>query len=81
MERNLYKNKLGDKLVFEESNLDLGLTYRYAWRFSDRYGLVKTAWLTNDGEEPCQISPAGWIAEHPSMRDNNRRTEHFQQSY
>lgn len=56
VERNLYKNKLGDKLVFEEINHDLGLTYRYAWRFSDRYGLVKTAWLINDGPEACQVA-------------------------
>ena len=54
--RNLYKNKLGDKLVFEESNLDLGLTYRYAWRFSDRYGLVKTCWLINDLNDPCPVA-------------------------
>ena len=45
IERNLYKNVYGDKLVFEETNQDLGLTYRYAWRTSDRYGFVKTAWL------------------------------------
>jgi hypothetical protein len=56
VERDLYKNKLGDKLVFEERNLDLGMTYRYAWRFSDRYGLIKTAWLVNDGAERCQVA-------------------------
>jgi hypothetical protein len=56
LERNLYKNRLGDKLVFEESNLNLGLTFRYAWRFSDRYGLVKTAWLLNTGDDPCRVS-------------------------
>ena len=56
VERKLYKNKLGDKLVFEETNHALGLTYRYAWRFSDRYGLVKTAWLINDGEDSCHVA-------------------------
>ncbi len=54
-ERNLYKNKLGDKLVFEETNLDLGLTYRYAWRFSDRFGLVKTAWLINSSDTAIRV--------------------------
>jgi hypothetical protein len=48
VERNLYKNVYGDKLVFEEINRDLGLTYRYAWRTSDRYGFVKTAWLKEE---------------------------------
>jgi hypothetical protein len=56
VERNLYKNCLGDKLVFEECNLDLGLTYRYAWRFSDRYGVIKTSWLSNIGKETCQVA-------------------------
>ncbi|MDM8529609.1 hypothetical protein QUF63_00460 [Anaerolineales bacterium HSG25] len=48
--RNLYKNIYGDKLIFEEINHDLQLTYRYAWRTSDRFGFVKTSWLTNQGE-------------------------------
>jgi hypothetical protein len=55
VERNLYKNVCGDKLVFEETNHDLGLTYRYAWRTSDRYGFVKTSWLTSSAEG-CSVS-------------------------
>jgi hypothetical protein len=47
--RNLYKNIPGTALVFEETNHSLGLTYRYAWRTSDRFGFVKTSWLLNDG--------------------------------
>ncbi len=47
IEQNLYKNGYGDKLIFEEINHSLGLTYRYAWRSSDRYGFVKTSWLIN----------------------------------
>jgi hypothetical protein len=38
---NLYKNIPGTALVFEEINLSLGLTYRYAWRTSDRFGFIK----------------------------------------
>ncbi|MFH1524677.1 MAG: hypothetical protein ABIF04_06905 [Chloroflexota bacterium] len=56
LERNLYKNDLSDKLVFEETNHDLGLTYRYAWRTSDRYGLVKTSWLINDTAEIYHVT-------------------------
>jgi hypothetical protein len=55
IERNLYKNVYGDKLVFEETNQDLGLTYRYAWRTSDRYGFVKTAWLKDISGESCFV--------------------------
>jgi len=54
-ERNLYKNDLGSVLVFEEINEDLGLAFRYAWRFSDRYGLVRTARLTNLATDACRV--------------------------
>ena len=45
--RNLYKNIYGDKLVFEEINHDLGLTFQYAWRTSDKFGFIKTSKLKN----------------------------------
>ena len=48
--RNLYKNVYGDKLIFEEINHDLGLTYSYAWRTSDKYGFVKTSTLVNNSD-------------------------------
>ena len=53
--RNLYKNVSGTALVFEESNVDLGLTFRYAWRTSERFGFVKTSWLVNTGVSNCQV--------------------------
>jgi hypothetical protein len=56
VERNLYKNAAGDKLMFEEINHDLGLTYRVAWRTSDRFGFVRTTWLRNDSAEPASLS-------------------------
>ena len=55
IERNLYKNSYGDKLVFEEINHSLELACRYAWRTSDRYGFVKTSWLANQSGEACQV--------------------------
>lgn len=54
-QRNLYKNVYGNALIFEEINQDLQLTFRYAWRSSDRYGWVRTAWLSNEAAEPCVI--------------------------
>ena len=56
LRRNLYKNVLGSTLIFEEVNDDLGLTYRYAWQTSHRYGFVKTSWLTNHGDAPLQVN-------------------------
>jgi len=53
--RNLYKNVYGDKLIYEEINHDLGLTFRYAWRTSERFGFVKTSTLINFGESAAQV--------------------------
>ena len=53
--RNLYKNVFGDKLIFEEINHDLALTFRYAWRTSDKFGFVKTSTLINTGESSAQV--------------------------
>ena len=47
IQRNLYKNEWGNKLVFEECNPDLGLAFRYAWHNSARFGLIRQAGLTN----------------------------------
>ena len=53
--RNLYKNKFGSKIRFEEVNADLGLTFRYTWTFSDEYGFVKFATLENTTGEALTI--------------------------
>jgi hypothetical protein len=53
--RNLYKNVIGDKLIFEEINHDLSLTFRYAWRTSDKYGFVKTSTLINNAATGTQV--------------------------
>ena len=55
VERNLYKNELGSTLIFEEINRDLGLAFRYSWRFSDRYGVVRTAGIEHLGDAACSI--------------------------
>jgi len=53
--RNLYKNIRGNKLIFEEANEDLQLTFRYSWSNSDRFGFVRRAWLTNDGTGAAKV--------------------------
>jgi hypothetical protein len=49
VERNLYKNVLGNRLVFEEVHHGLQLAFRYRWTGSDELGLVRTATLENLG--------------------------------
>ena len=45
--RNLYKSKFGNKIVFEEINVDLGLCFQYQWSSSNQYGFVRTSNLIN----------------------------------
>ena len=54
--RNLYKNEFGNKLLFEEVNEDLNLTFRYQWSSSNRFGFVKTATLINQGSGQIAVS-------------------------
>ncbi|MEZ4404175.1 MAG: hypothetical protein R3B06_29400 [Kofleriaceae bacterium] len=48
--RRLYQSVLGDRLVYEEANHDLAVTFRATWQTSARYGFVRTAVLVNDGD-------------------------------
>ena len=54
--RNLYKNIYGNKVLFEEINHDLDLTFRYQWNSSDHYGFVKKSKLINHSNESANIS-------------------------
>ena len=45
--RNLYKNVYGNKILFEEINLDLGVTFSYEWNSSDTFGFVKKSKLSS----------------------------------
>ena len=54
--RNLYKNRLGNKLCFEEVNHDFGLCFRYTWMTSRRYGFVRESELGNLGQDALQVN-------------------------
>ncbi|MBP7533503.1 MAG: hypothetical protein KA783_03590, partial [Chitinophagales bacterium] len=45
--RNIYKNTVGNKLIFEEVNHDFGLVFRYQWNTSNQFGFVKKSKLIN----------------------------------
>lgn len=57
LSRNLYKNAVGNILLFEEINHDLELTFRYSWQFSEQYGFVKQSTIINqaDGAQAVNI--------------------------
>nr|WP_299174263.1 hypothetical protein [uncultured Allomuricauda sp.] len=54
--RNLYKNVHGNKIIFEEINHHLELTFRYQWSSSDTYGFVRHCTLVNNGYSEVNIS-------------------------
>ena len=54
--RNLYKNSYGNKVLFEEVNEDLGLTFRYQWNTSDQFGFVRKANLINNSTEKVEVT-------------------------
>ncbi|MDY3351420.1 hypothetical protein PG357_05400 [Riemerella anatipestifer] len=53
--RNLYKNSLGNKIIFEEINHTLNLAYSYEWNNTDKYGFVKKSKLKNHSFEIVKI--------------------------
>lgn len=52
--RSIAKSVTGNKLLFMEQNLDLGLTFAYEWAAADRFGWVRRARLFNDTD--CLIA-------------------------
>lgn len=54
--RNLYKNSYGNKIVFEEINQDLGLTFRYQWNSSNQFGFIKKATLLNHSKAKINVT-------------------------
>ncbi len=54
--RNLYKNSYGNKIIFEEINHDLEVSFRYQWSSSNLYGFVKKSTINNDAHSEVSIS-------------------------
>ena len=49
-ETNLYKSEYGNVVIFEQINHDLGLSFKYQWNSSNRFGFVRRATLSNLSE-------------------------------
>ena len=56
IQRNLYKNLTGNKIIFEEINLDLGLNFSYEWSTSKLFGFTKNAKVLNLNNSSVKIS-------------------------
>ena len=53
--RSIAKSVVGNRLLFMEQNLDLGLTFTYEWMPAGQWGWVRRATLRNDGTEPVSV--------------------------
>ena len=54
--QNLYKNKYGNKIIFEEINHDLELIFRYQWSSSNTFGFIKKSKLINTSDSAVKVS-------------------------
>jgi hypothetical protein len=53
--RNLFKSIYGNEIIFEEINHDLGLSFRYRWSSSNRFGFVRTATIKNHQQSSVTV--------------------------
>lgn len=56
IQRNIYKNFYGNKIIFEEINNDLKVLFQYGWCNSNQYGFIKKSKLVNNDDEEVQIA-------------------------
>lgn len=54
--RNLYKHIFGNKIIFEEINHDLQLSFQVEWNSSDQFGFVRKSRLINQASEAVHIA-------------------------
>ena len=54
--RNIYKNALGNKIIFEEINHKFGLTFKYEWNSSNIYGFVRKSSLQNTETQNLSVT-------------------------
>ena len=55
IERNIYKNIVGNKIIFEEKNLDLEVTFQYCWMNTENYGWIKKSTLVNHSQKEREV--------------------------
>jgi hypothetical protein len=56
IQRNLYKNVLGNKILFEEINESLGLQFSHSWLNSKEYGFIRKASLSSSNSSIKKIN-------------------------
>jgi hypothetical protein len=54
--RNVYKHVFGNKIIFEEINQDLQLSFQVEWNSSDKFGFVRKSRLFNHAPTEANIA-------------------------
>jgi hypothetical protein len=55
IERNLYKSRIGNSVIFEEVNNDWNMRFRWQWTPGDRFGFQREATIENLGADSVQL--------------------------
>lgn len=55
-QRNLYKSRFGNKIIFEEINSDLGISFRYEWNSSNQFGFVRKASIVSHATDAMDVN-------------------------
>ncbi len=53
--RNLYKSRFGNRIIFEEVNHTLKLSFQYEWCTGDLFGFIKKSRLKNLSPDSCHV--------------------------
>ena len=55
IQRNLYKSIYGNKIIFEEVNTDLEISFQYGWYNSEKFGWIKKSVVRNLGNSVTRV--------------------------
>ena len=55
VERKLYKNGVGNRIIFQEINRSLNLVFSYEWSTSEKFGFVRSSSLRNLNESRVSL--------------------------
>ena len=56
IERTISKSTMGNKLIFGEKNIDLGITFSYAWMNADDFGWIKKSRIDNHNDSTVVVA-------------------------
>ncbi len=55
IERNLYKSEFGNKIIYQEINKDLDLSFQYGWYTSEKFGIIRKSKISKNSNENIKL--------------------------